>query len=77
MPRPRYIEDTVALAVSGFLADAFGRSLGEEPIRNAVLNLVGVGDGIEVIEANDLIEIVDAGDPAVDHVRLDDVLEHD
>jgi len=59
----------------GFLADAFRRSFGEEPVRNAVFNLVCVGYGVEVIESNDLIEIVDAGDASIDDVWFDHMTE--
>src|ERR1043165_8489733 len=53
--------------------DALGRAAEEEAIGDAVLKLVGVGDGVHLVEAYDAVEVRDAGDAAVGHIRLDDV----
>ena len=52
-----------------------GRAPLEEAVGDAELELVGVGDGVEVVEADDALEVADAGDFAVDEVRLDGVAE--
>src|SRR5437667_6919445 len=57
----------------GFLAYGFSRSSGVETIRNAVFDLVRVGNGINVIKANDAAKIVDARDASIDEIRLDHV----
>src|ERR1043165_4678404 len=55
--------------------DALGRAAEEEAIGDAVLKLVGVGDGVHLVEAYDAVEGRDACDASVGQVRLDDVAE--
>src|ERR1700730_13307384 len=53
--------------------DILGRAAREETVRQAKLDLIRVSNCVNVIEANDPIEIIDAGDSPVDDVRLDQV----
>src|ERR1044072_6374621 len=53
------------------------RATREEAVRDAKLNLVCVGNRIGVIEANDAIEVVDAGQLSISHVRLDHVTKEE
>src|SRR5919198_515585 len=64
-----------ALPRRGLALDALGRAAEEEAVGDAVLDLVGVGDGVHLVEAYDAVEVRDAADLLVGQVRLDDVAE--
>ena len=59
------------------IADVFSRAPREETIRDAKLDLVCIGDRVDVVEANDAIEVVDALKLSIDHVRLDHVTKEE
>lgn len=59
----------------GFVGDGFGVAAGEDAVRYAVFDLVGVRYGVEVIEPDYLIEIIDSVRVSISQKRLDDVAE--
>src|SRR6185503_929383 len=57
------------------VGDVFRRAACEKPVRDAELNLIGIGNGIDVVETNYSIEIINARDFPVNHVGFDHVPE--
>src|SRR5262249_22745654 len=55
------------------VAHVFSRTAREEAVRDTEFDLVRVGDCVGVVEANDAIEVIDAGKSSIDQVRLDQV----
>src|SRR5205823_7030164 len=64
-------------SLRGFLAHVLSRASHKEAIRDAVFNLVRVGDRINQIKTKQAIKVVDAGDAAIDDKRLDHVTKQD
>src|SRR5436305_12389769 len=54
-------------------ADALGRAAQEETVRDAALQLVRIGNGVQLVEAYDALEVRDAADYSISSVGLDDV----
>src|SRR5947209_14416438 len=63
------------LLLRGLDPHALGRAAQKEAVGDAVLDLVGVGDGVHLVEAYDAVEVRDAANLLVGQVRLDDVAE--
>ena len=60
-----YVDHHISHAASAFYPSPFASA--------AILTIDGVGNRVEIIEPNYLIEVVDARDASIDQVRLDHV----